>query len=467
MDKKNTVLTSDFFIGILVNKLAIRFGLNNIRSRDCHHISKDIHRYQPQEPVSEKTLLRMIGVDKTFTNLSITSLDHVARFLGYLHFDAFVKNTKEERGVGNVPLNHHDQTMLMFKSINPFLRIITINELPDKSYETVAGFCQTHHQNYYLYTIILPNIIENAFKKADIDFLSRFFYLPHLFDEKNWLHIQLFMLMQHFGIAMRKHAKVRDRLLPIYAQNAVAQAFYFEFFVDVDYLTLHHHKAITLYLEYKQTAQSNVFGHCLLFLKSFLNEEEGNCRKHIEILRSIPKTFELHIIPVSRYYGSELLHRHFYGNGISDEFWDLVIQISRVARNYYSFDDKPHQFHIKILNALLLCQEWGKLQFYLETIVLTDYKIDELVTSKDVYLGKLLMYCALAAFLSGNEVQAKIYFYQIKPLQDIPYERDFEHLYYLLIKDKICIDDIVAEEGKAIARKLKYPFFESLFSKWM
>lgn len=463
MDKKNTIRTSDFYVGQLVLKLAIRFGFTAIRSRDCHYMSEEIKRFQPLEPVSEKTLMRIIGVDKTFPNLSVNSLDYLARFLGYLHFEAFVKNIKEEKGVGNVPMSFDDQKGFTHKGINPFLRILSIKEVPDFSFETVSAYCSTHHENYYLYTHILPQIIESAFQKEDFEFLSRFFDLPYIFTEKNYMHFQLWSLSQHFGIALRKHEKLRETLLPIYATHPVAQSFYFEFFVDTDYLVLHHHKAIELYLEQKKTDEARLFGHSLLFLKSFLSKNEADCKRHIEELRIIPKTAQIHIIPTVRYYGSELIYRHFYGGGISDDYWELILQMARLAHTYPNFDDKPLHFHIKILNALLLCSEWAKLVWYVTHILLADYDLDELKESQDFYLKKLWMYYALCTHLQQNETLAQKLFKQIKPLQDTDYEREFEHLHYLIVKNIIVKDVNTTNEGMSIAKKLKYAFFEDVF----
>src|SRR5690606_16504859 len=97
-----------------------------------------------------------------------------------------------------------------------------------------------------------------------------------------------------------------------YSTHPVAQAFYFEFFVDYDFLPVRHHQAINLYAQSKQGKEALLFSQCVLFLRAFMMNDRETCLDLLKKINAIELDSELHPFPLGRKMSCNLLAQVFF-----------------------------------------------------------------------------------------------------------------------------------------------------------
>jgi hypothetical protein len=465
IESKDTIDLRSPSVAQLIEKLTSYFGFSSIRPRDCKGISMKIKEIAPNDSVSEKTLLRLIGSDKTNSFISLNSLNCLARFLGYNSFKHFTENYQVEKGLGKGELTRTQGLVAAMEGVDIFLQIIDVSEVQEVSFEVVGKYCKMYTNNYYFYTTALPQLLERAFKEGNTLFLFRFFDLPDIFKDKSYMHNSLWTLMQHFGLLMRKYPEVRSVLLPVFAQNKLAQSLYFEFFVDTDELVLHHHQAIRYYCEAKRTPEAQLFGHCLLYLHHFLMNDKLGCIKEMKILNAIPKSDSIHVLPMSRWYAMRLLHSHFNSEtGISSELWEETLHFANEGnKKHPNWNEKPFWVHIKIIESLIICQRKDLLVVYFDKIILKKYDLSELESEINNITGLILMYYSLYLHYQGNNELAQAYLLKQPKNRVGIFEQQYAEIIQNLVFFTVFEDSIYQEHIKMIAIKLKYHFFVRYF----
>ena len=212
------MITPDFDqIPALLKELSVILNLQDIRSRDCRFIRQSIVE-KTNESISEKTILRLIGVDKSGGNVSSSTLNIVARFLDYDSYHHFCQLTaKEQDYLSSDPLEDMSEFVLQ------------IHNEQKINVEQMGMLCRKYYKHDNLY-FMFPQIIDAAFRYKDRAFLEHLFLLPYIYEGKKYYDSHFWFLMLSVGLRLRQDDAMREHLIPIWASHTNAQLFYFEFF---------------------------------------------------------------------------------------------------------------------------------------------------------------------------------------------------------------------------------------------
>ncbi|MDP3432322.1 MAG: hypothetical protein Q8T04_05070 [Bacteroidota bacterium] len=133
---------------------------------------------------------------------------------------------------------------------------------------------------------ILRNVIKILFKEEQVELLKNIF---SIFENQNLpQHIKTFnkpcyVMTNVIGMEMRKNQKLREILIPSYAESESGRSLYFEKYFDVDRLVLHSGNDLDFYLQYNQSNEAKTYIHTMKFIQYFLGENMEQCKKEYEI----------------------------------------------------------------------------------------------------------------------------------------------------------------------------------------
>lgn len=140
-----------------------------------------------------------------------------------------------------------------------------------------------------------------------------------------------------------------------------AQIFFIEHFPDYDNLCNYFYKVFEEYLKYKNTQEAQLFGNCMLFLKSFWLCDKKDCGKYLQQINKIKVDSNIHPYVIGRFYACNLLYASFFKKGghideIYSDFFTLRKELPRNGKHFYDF---PAAEYI-VSEALLHCKEYQK-----------------------------------------------------------------------------------------------------------
>lgn len=178
---------------------------------------------------------------------------------------------------------------------------------------------------------------------------------------------ELWQIIRVIGIIFRHDQEAREHLIPLFAADLEWQVWFFESFIDLDNLVLHHYKAIYNYLIYKRTDEAMIFGHSLLLFHDYLIGDFENAINHVEFLNKIPlNTNTLHPLLIGR----SLTYRVLYYKHIDKQIaMDLIHQAMIIEADIHT--QNPFVEHIPAFNGLIMLA-CNYLNLYNESIYLWD-----------------------------------------------------------------------------------------------
>ncbi len=276
-------------------KIAVtrHFGRPIINRPDCEELSRRIYE-KTHEHISYNTLRRLYSLaDQDKHKASNSTLTILARYLGYNNYPAFCE---------------------VAQHIDPLLRIqefmVQVQFEAQLNFKAVEQLIEKTTDQQLLSTL-LPGLIFTAIKKKDIHFLKRFFELDFLFNDRSYLNHELYHALLLLGVELRTFTKRRDEIWKYWSSNLRARFFYFEFFVDMDYLMILHDKAIEFYLYNAKNLQDEIFAKSLLCWRSIFLEDNFQTTAWIQQLEPLDMNTEIHPIPRARLFNCLLVFYYF------------------------------------------------------------------------------------------------------------------------------------------------------------
>jgi hypothetical protein len=177
-----------------------------------------------------------------------------------------------------------------------------------------------------LHVYLLRWLVLLAFEQGEYELLRQVFDLSLSLRPGDYPYLDLMELNQVIGLRLRGDREARTALIPYYAQHPVAQTHYFEQFVDIDYLVKSHGSNMEYYLRSKEIPEAQLFGHCLLFLRSFLAKDQLACARQYREIVAVPISNSIHPLPLGRRNACLLLWEHFYQEGISTALQEEIFR---------------------------------------------------------------------------------------------------------------------------------------------
>lgn len=277
-------------------KIAVtrHFGRPIINRPDCEELSHKIYE-NTHEHISYNTLRRFYSLaDHEKHKPSRSTLTILARFLGYKNYPAFCAVAQDIDPLLRI------QEFMVQAQFEAHLNIKAVEQIIQKT---------TDQQ---LLSTLLPGLIFTAIKKNDVHFLKYFFELEGLFEDRSYLNHELYHTLLLLGVELRTFTKHRDELWKYWSSNSRARFFYFEFFVDMDYLMISHDKAIEFYLYNAKNLQDEIFAKSLLCWRSIFLEDNSQTTAWINQLEPLIFNSEIHPIPGARLLNCILVYYHLH-----------------------------------------------------------------------------------------------------------------------------------------------------------
>ncbi|SDB84201.1 NACHT domain-containing protein [Williamwhitmania taraxaci] len=162
------------------------------------------------------------------------------------------------------------------------------------------------------------------------------------------------------GISLRKDQFMRNKLIPEYAKNTIAQDLLFENFVDIDYLTISYSHWLKEYLKHKKDKESEIFAYSLLALSSLYQLDRPRSDYYINEIKKISPSLKMKPTTIARWLSVQILHSYLTAGTIDSE---LITAVQRFQKELNKAKGTKHstihgEFETIISTALLFCKEY-------------------------------------------------------------------------------------------------------------
>jgi len=132
---------------------------------------------------------------------------------------------------------------------------------------------------------ILKYAIKILFREEQVELLKNIFNIiesDKLLGNLPHYNMPCSVLSNVLGVEMRKNPKLREILMPLYAQSAIGRTLYFERFFDIDCLVLHSGNDLDYYLKYNQSDEAIIYVRFMKYMQYFLSGNMEQCKIEYE-----------------------------------------------------------------------------------------------------------------------------------------------------------------------------------------
>ena len=213
---------------------------------------------------------------------------------------------------------------------------------------------------------LIASFYQIAYEIEDKDTLEDFCELPE--SVLGSLEVRLAV-----GNSFRENNSIRDRIIRLFASHHLGRIYYFERFVDINYLFNNFRFRIEEYLKYATTKENKLFGHSILYLAGFLQLDVSVCQHQFTKVEEIPTHENVHPWPIGRKVSCHILHKYFIEQGEITDLGGLIRKYTAEAYAYEGYLQRGLvEFELYIMLALVLAQRFEELENML-THVFTFY----------------------------------------------------------------------------------------------
>ncbi len=297
-------------------------------------------------------------------------------------------------------------TRVSFKHLNFYYYLSVLNLIRKNKgidFKLFLSVSRSDKEDVWI-NYVIAILFEIAYENSDFDAIERFCELP----EKILGSLQVRLSV---GTSFRNHVSIRDSVVEKFASSAVGQMYFFEQFVDTNYLYNNFAFRINKYLKYKKTKEAKLFGNAILFNSGFLKMDIDVCEKYFKIIKSIQPDVSIHPWPIGRKVTSHILHSFFIRKENIPNLSGFIGKYRTIAYQYDNYlNFGLTEFELSIMVALVLIREYEVLNDMLE-ITLKAYNFEN--QKSDLF-----------AFLSNNQNSLPLLFLEYakfklgKPVKD-------------------------------------------------
>ena len=202
---------------------------------------------------------------------------------------------------------------------------------------------------------LMASFYQIAYEIEDFDTLNRFIELPE------WVLGSLEVRLA-VGNSFRVKKSIRDRVIRLFASHKLARIYFYERFVDINYLFNNFRFRIEEYLKYAHTKENILFGHSILYLAGFFEMDAGICRQQFSRVAEIPTNEDVHPWPIGRKVSCIILQSYFIEQTEIPDLGDLIRRFTTEAYAYEGYLKRGLiEFELYIMLALVLVQKFKEL----------------------------------------------------------------------------------------------------------
>ncbi len=230
-----------------------------------------------------------------------------------------------------------------------------------------------------------------AYKNENIEAIRNFYNL----DESILNSIDLAITV---GMCLRDKNNIQKELILNYAQNIQAQKHLFELFVDIDHLIQGYNYQLSIYNQYANTNESNIFCNSIHLYHSLLTLNKKEAKYHFTKLNKFKYSEDLFPWPIGRYLGYSILYSAFCENQHKIYSPGYILKYRDIAyKNFHSGYQNEYLFDITIIFALAITGQFHEAVEYGETVIDLVNKIEH--TNSFYYYAENFHYDVIQAIL--------------------------------------------------------------------
>lgn len=307
-----------------------RFGRPILYSKDCEALAVSIKKYCNQT-ISATTLKRLFGFATELHAPRLFTLDVIANYCGYSDWKNMLLGQHLPLNGGTDKLKDEDVYYLQQQS-SIFMSMQKID------FERVVELCEKFGDKSEIYQFV-TDIIKLAAYIKDIGFLKELFNLPCIYNFKKHNDGKIYYLGHTVGIVLRGAPDMAAELVPVYAENPVAQRVMVEWFADEDYLDGYYGSFLDHYHRFRnESLEDRLFYYSMKYTQCCYAGDLENGRNWF---RKIEETgIDQYINPklAGRYLGICLMEEpHHLFSPVSSFYQHAVIYLDDSYENAMAF----------------------------------------------------------------------------------------------------------------------------------
>lgn len=241
-----------------------------------------------------------------------------------------------------------------------FKRLLGFTKYPfNPSIQTLDIICQfLGFDNWYSFEQYHANSV--IISKKEFEIYSSCFDIDFMNDVES--HEGAFQsVARKIALRFREDPNTLIRHLTELMQKKQFQIFCVEHFPDYDNLCNYYYKVFEEYLKHKTTTSAQIYGNCMLFLKSLWILDELASKEHINQVNQFEIGPSLHPYLIGRYFACNILYdSHFGGGKKLNEIYDRYLAMrDSLPKSGKHFMDFPASEYI-VSEALLQVHQYEK-----------------------------------------------------------------------------------------------------------
>ncbi len=324
-----------------------------------------------------------------------------------------IKNTILENGT--IPIVNAVDCSTLAKHIFS----ITGKYISDSTLKRFFAFNSSSFAPAYQTVNILKEYISIEINKTDslqatADLISDFFNPIH-YEKIDRTDTKLQATCRSIAIHVRKNQTLFEKVMEPIAKSKFGRIFYYELFLDYEYLSAYQYKGYEKFLEHEKSYEGKLFGNAALFLKYFFEQNMDQIKIHWQknaMLYNPQK--KIHPFVHGRHFKIELIGSMYFNPSNMNNILDKIFKIEKlIPRNGKGLFREFPGFHFMVCDGLWHTKNYKQL-YALSKIAIEQFERTEEFIWKGYY-DQLYIYHALGLSMLGEKSEAKKIATTIKP----------------------------------------------------
>ncbi len=318
----------------------------------------------------------------------------------------------------------------------------------------IADYNNTPH----LQCNLLRYTLKILFKEEQVELLKNIFSII----EKDKLpknvpafNMPCYVLTNVIGVELRKNQKLREILIPWYAQSEVGRTLYFERFFDIDCLVLHSGNDLDFYLQYNQSNEAKQYVCYMRFMMHFLSGNQEQCKTEYDNNLNLKLPEGKDSSNASYYFIPQIVYKSVYEKKVDGNIMKEVYSMSdRLLQNSIQNRTDMPQFEFAIIFSL----NYGKMNKEIIDIAHYIFENYDLTDLKLSCFYQLFLSVYALALLETGETQKAIEFYDQVKFKNVhvpEHMKNYVKIRLLLIKTEFLIYKGKLKKARKELEKIK------------
>jgi hypothetical protein len=275
-----------------------------------------------------------------------------------LHSGVFIEG-REENNYGvyttKITFRHHNFFIYLYA-------LYLIGENGGLDFRLISSIAHLRKNELWIPHLV-ATLYEIAYESEELDAISRFCELPEKLLES--LPVRLAV-----GTCFRRENRIRNQIISQFAASPKGRVYFFERYVDVNYLFNNFKTRITEYLKHASEGEPQLFAHCILYQAGFLKMDRHAARRYHAVVEQIEPDEQYYPWPIGRKVATHIVHAWFVEKRPIGDLQGLIAHYTDIAHCHPGYLGRSLvEFEMYIMLALALVQEFAVLESVAEGVV--------------------------------------------------------------------------------------------------